>query len=190
MALAKSSFSDDRGFTLAEVLVASAIFVTGLVALAALFALSTQSNRMARANTMTMVLAQQKMEQLRGLTWGFDLLGLPLSDSTTDISVVPATATGSGLSPSPAGTLTQNTAGYVDYLDGLGNWVGTGPSMPRTAVYIRRWSIEPLPANPNNTLVLQVLVTRHQDRGTADSGSVRRLPEEARLISVKTRKSL
>jgi hypothetical protein len=49
--------------------------------------------------------------------------------------------------------------------------------------------VEPLPTNPNNTLIIQVLVTRRRDRGTADIGSVARAPEEARLITVKTRKA-
>ena len=55
-------------------------------------------------------------------------------------------------------------------------------------MYIRRWSVEPLPTNPNNTLILQVLVFLNRDRGDADAGNVARLPEEARLVSVKTRK--
>ena len=166
------------------------IFVTAIVALGGFMALSTQSNTMARSTTMTMVAAQQKMEQLRGLTWGFDILNLPVSDTTTDISVQPTTQTGSGLAPSPPNSLTQSFDGYVDYLDKYGNWIGTGVVPPRGMVYIRRWSIEPLPANPNNTLILQVLVTKRANRGAADAGAVGRLPEEARLVSVKTRKSL
>ncbi len=190
MALAKSTFSDQSGFSLVETLVACLILITGVVSLAGLFTISTTANRTARATTFAMVLAQQKMEQLRGMAWGFDVLGLPLSDMTTDISSVPFTSAGTGLSPSPAGTLTQNTAGFVDYLDQYGNWVGSGGSAPQGTVYIRRWSIEPLPTNPNNTLILQVLVTRRTDRGTANQGNVARLPEEARLVSVKTRKTI
>jgi prepilin-type N-terminal cleavage/methylation domain-containing protein len=190
MALAKSRFSDQSGFSLAEVLVAIVILVTGVIALAQLFIISTSANRVARVTTLAMVLAGQKMEQLRGLTWGFDVLGLPLSDTTSDISTVPVTSSGAGLSPSPAGSLAQNMAGYVDYLDENGQWVGSGAQVPRGTVYIRRWSIEPLPTNPNNTLILQVLVTRLLNRGNAGHGSVARLPEEARLVSVKTRKSL
>ncbi len=189
MALAKSRFSDQSGFSLVEVLVASLILMTGVIALAQLFIIATSANRVARGTTSTMVLAQQKMEQLRGMAWGFDVLGLPLSDTTTDISVVPFTAAGTGLSPSPAGSLTQNTPGFVDYLDQYGNWVGSGGNPAPGTVYIRRWSIEPLPTNPNNTLILQVLVTRRADRGTANQGNVARLPEEARLVSVKTRKT-
>jgi prepilin-type N-terminal cleavage/methylation domain-containing protein len=190
MALAKSTFSDQSGFTLVEVLVAMMILTTGVIALAQLFIISTSANRAARVTTSTMVLAQQKMEQLRSLTWGFDVLGLPLSDTSTDISVIPFTQGGSGLSPSPAGTLTQNTTGFVDYLDQYGNWVGTGGNPVPGTVYIRRWSIEPLPANPNNTLILQVLVTRSRNRGTADQNNVARLPEEARLVTVKSRKTI
>ncbi len=194
MALAKSKCSDASGFTLTEVLIACVILTTGIVALAQLFMISTASNRTARSMTSTMVMAQQKMEQLRSLTWGFDTLNLPLSDTTTDISVVPFTSSGSGLSPSPGGTLTQNTSGFVDYLDQYGNWVGHGSSPPSTAVWIRRWSIEPLPTNPNNTLILQVLVTRYRNRAAAgalgEGEDVARLPEEARLVSVKTRKTI
>jgi prepilin-type N-terminal cleavage/methylation domain-containing protein len=186
--LAESRSSD--GFSLVEVLVATTLLATGLLAVAQLFAVATDANRRSRVETTAAILAEQKMEQLRGLTWGFDLAGLPLTDTTSNISVTPPTPTGGGgLTPSPAGTLTSNTPGFVDYLDALGNWVGTGGGVPAGAVYIRRWSIEPMPINPNNTLVLQVLVTRWRDRGDADSGPVRRLPEEARLISVKTRKA-
>ncbi len=63
--------------------------------------------------------------------------------------------------------------------------------MPAQAVYVRRWSVEPLPANPNNTVILQVLVTKARNRGPADSegGPGRRPRDEARLITLKTRKS-
>ncbi len=170
----------------------SAVFICGVVALAQLFVLSTQANRGARTATSAAVLAQQKMEQMRSLSWGFDILGLPLTDTTSDISKVPTGNGGNGLSPSPAGTLQQNITGYVDYLDQFGNWVGNaGGSPPPGAVFIRRWSVEPLPTNPNNTLILQVLVTRVRNRGIANNATdAGRLPDEARLVSVKTRKTI
>ena len=78
----------------------------------------------------------------------------------------------------------------MDYLDAQGDVLGDGGTVvPDNTAYIRRWFVEPLPTNPNNTLILQVLVTRRADRGLSDAGSVRRLPEEARLITVKTRKA-
>ncbi len=185
----------EAGFSLVETAVATAILAASLVALAQLFGVATATNRSARTTTVATVLAYQKMEQLRGLTYGFDALGLPATDSATDTSVTPALpAGGTGLTPSPSGALSSNTAGYVDYLDQFGNSLCTGAgscggTLPVGTAYIRRWSIEPLPTNPNNTLVLQVLVTQRRTRGTADAGSVGRAPDEARIVSIKTRKA-
>ena len=180
-----------------EVVIAMGVMMVGLVALAQLFALSTSANQSSKTTTFATMLAQQKMEQLRGLTWGFDTLGLPVSDVTTNSSVVPQPAgcpfpsgagIGSGLSPSPAGTLSDNVSGWVDYLDINGCLLGGGATAPNRTIYIRRWSVEPLPTNPNNTLILQVLVTRRVDRGAANQGNVARMNEEARVMSIKTRK--
>ena len=171
-------------------MIATAILATSLVSLAQLFALSTRSNLGSRNTTYAAVLAQQKLEELRSLAWGFDQVGLPVSDLTTDTTVTPENPnTGTGLSPSADSTLQANTTGYVDYTDAFGNKLGGGAVPPQNAIYTRRWSISPLPTNPNNTIVIQVLVTRLQDRGAADQGAVRRLPEEARMITVKTRKA-
>lgn len=180
----------NAGFSLIETIVASAILAVALTSLAELFAISIKANAVARNGGMTMILAVQKMEQLRSLTWGYDGSGLPISDLTTDTSVSPERPTsGTGLSPSPPDALRESTNGYVDYLDSNGNLLGGGTVPPAGSSYRRRWSIEPLPTNPDNTLILQVLVTRRFDRGAADQGSVVRLPEEARLLSVKTRKA-
>jgi hypothetical protein len=109
---------------------------------------------------------------------------------TTNTTVSPQTPTGGkGLSPSSSASLQENTPGFVDYVDAYGNKLGTGENPPDNAIYIRRWSITPLPTNPNNTLVIQVLVTRHRTRGAASQGSVGRLPDEARMITVRTRKA-
>jgi len=190
MALAKFKATAESGFSIIEVLMATAIMVVGVASLGQLFALSTQRNTSSKNTTFAAVLAQQKMEQLRSLSWGFDTLGLPTTDTATDTTVVPEAAGGTGLSPSPVNTLQQNVVGWVDYLDAKGQSLGGVSAVtPATAVYIRRWMVEPLPTNPNNTIVIQVLVTRHRNRGTADGGSVTRLPDEARIISVKTRKA-
>jgi type II secretory pathway pseudopilin PulG len=186
-----NSFNNgESGFSLIEVMVATGLLVTALVTLAQLFVISTRSNIGSHNTTYASVLAEQKLEELRALAWGYDTQGLPLSDTTTDTTVSPETPTGgTGLSASPATTLQSNTTGYVDYVDSFGNKLGTGVNPPDKAIYTRRWSITPLPTNPNNTLVIQVLVTRNRNRGAADQGAVLRLPEEARMITVKTRKA-
>jgi hypothetical protein len=192
MALAECTATNasERGSTLIEVLVATMVMITGVLGMAQMFSLATTSNASSRANTFTTILAEQKLEQLRSLTWGFDVEGLPLSDFSTDTSVVPEDPDGgTGLSPSPVDALRSNTLGYVDHLDRHGAIIGNDEVPPAGTVYTRRWSVEPLPTNPNNTLIIQVLVTRHRDRGQADQGNVIRLGDEARVITVKTRKS-
>lgn len=173
------------------------ILSVALVSLAQLFAMSQRSNMSSRTNTYAALLAQQKMEELRGLTWGYDILGLPVSDFATDTSAMEAISgcaassggSATGLTPSPWGTLQQNTAGWVDYVDENGCVLGGGGQAPLRTKFTRRWSVEPLPSNPNNTLILQVLVTKRANRGNADAGNVGRMNDEARLMSVKTRKT-
>jgi hypothetical protein len=55
---------------------------------------------------------------------------------------------------------------------------------------VRRWSVEPLPTNPNNTLIFQVVVFALGERAANGQGPVLdRVRDEARLVTVKTRKS-
>lgn len=60
---------DDRGFTLIEVLVAATLLTIGLLAGAQLFAAAAASNRTSRAITRATVLAVDKMEQLRAVSF-------------------------------------------------------------------------------------------------------------------------
>jgi len=179
------------GFSLLETVIATGIMASALVTLGQLFGLSVSSNRAAQALTYTTVLAEQKMEQLRGLEWGLDSVGLPVTDNETDTSAAIETpAGGTGLSPSPGDTLTRNVLGWVDYVDRSGNTIGGGANPPPKTVYVRRWSVEPLGRNPDNAIVIQVLVTSRLNRGVADAaGSTVRLPGESRLVLVKTRKA-
>jgi hypothetical protein len=169
------------------------LLMTVSLGVAQLFAVSIKANQVARGQTSTTALAAQKMEQLRSMTWGFDLqgLGLPVTDTTTDLSRYPHTANGSGLNPSPAGSLEENLTGYHDFLDITGAWVGTGLPAPSNAVFVRRWAIVPLPTNPNNTIILQVLVSAVSDENARVAGpdGRKRMAGDTLLTSVKTRKA-
>ena len=192
--MAREKFNCSNGFSLVEVVISMGLLTTMSLGVAQLFAASTNANRVARNSTSTIALAEQKMEQLRSLSWGFDLQGqgLPVSDTTTNLAVYPHRADGSGLNPSPSGTLNENTAGYVDFLDAQANWIGTGTTAPANTMYVRRWAIVPLPTNPNNTLVFQVLVSpmsNESARVVTQSGARTRMPGDAMLVSVKTRKA-
>ncbi len=186
---AASSLSPERGFSLVEVLVAAALLATALISVAELFGIATRSNIAARNTTAASILAAQKVEELRALAWGFDAAGVPSADLASDTSVSPERpAGGTGLTTSPNGALGANTPGWVDYVDSSGAKLAGGAQPPVDAIFIRRWSVRPLAASPADTLVIQVLVTRNRQRGAADLGAVARLPEEARLVTVRTRK--
>lgn len=194
MLQAKSSFSSSRGFSLVEVVIAMGLLTIVSLGVAQLFAVATRANQVAKGQTSTTALAEQKLEQLRSLTWGYDTegQGLPVSDTSSNLAVDPPNASGSGLNPSPSDSLASSQTNYVDYLDGHGQYVATGTTIPPEAVYVRRWSIQPLPTNPNNTLILQVLVTpvsNERIREGVGNGTLRRLPGDALLVSVKTRKA-
>jgi type II secretory pathway pseudopilin PulG len=185
--------SSSRGFSLVEVVISMGLLTAVSLGVAQLFALTTRANLIAKGQTSTTAMAEQKLEQLRGLTWGFDLegQGLPLSDTTTNLAVYPPAHNGSGLNPSPSDSLEENTPGFVDFVDGSGTWVGTGTTPPASAVYIRRWSIQPLPTNPNNTLVIQVLVTpvASESARVESAFSRTRMVGDALLVTVRTRKA-
>lgn len=178
---------EDCGFTLTDVLVAMLILMSGAMAAAGLFIVSAASTRTALVETQTTVLAAAKMEQLQSLVWSYDSGGAPVSDMSTDLSVEPATNAGVGLRASPVDALDRSCPGYVDYLDAGGRWVGTGPVPPRGAVYLRRWSIQPLAHFPGDALVLQVLVTTVvRDASRITTASARRAPD-ASLATVRLR---
>jgi len=180
--------SIDRGFSLIEVCLAMIVLAVALSVVAQLFVVSLSAQDSARVQSITTVLASQKLEQLRGLMWTVDGSAVPVSDRSTDLSLDPPTAGGSGLSGSPLNALDVNTPKYVDYLDAHGAWVGTGPSPPRAARYIRRWCIQPLPADPQDAVILQVLVTTVTTERHARTPRTR-LPTDALVVSIRTRKA-
>jgi hypothetical protein len=135
-----------HGFSVIEAVIASAILITGLASLAQLFVASTRATGAAGMRSMAAILAVDKMEQLRVLAWTVDHAGLSVSDS--------------GLSASPPDALDRDVAGFSDRPNG----------------WTRRWSVQPLPANPGDTIVVQVRVI-------TPGG------EEARMTTVRTRRA-
>jgi hypothetical protein len=177
-------------------MVATTILAVALVSLADLLAYATRATVGSGDTTRAVILAEQKLEQLKALAWSTGEDGGRMSDGASNVAAATvsgecaAIATGAavGLTPSPPGALASNTDGYVDYLDAHGCVLGGGPVPPAGTTHIRRWSIAAADAGPD-TLVLQVLVTsrgiRMNIQGNAGSG---RMPGEARVVSLKTRR--
>ena len=168
------------GSALVEVLVASGLLIVAATGVAPVMAHAVRASFSARAATSAAVLTAQKIEQLRSLEWGITADGIPMSDVTTDLSTEAANDGGPGLGASPPGTLEENMPPYVDYLDGMGTWAGHGASPPASAVYVRRWSVQPLAGDPD-TLVLQAMVTTA--RASPGPSAV-----QSRLVSLRTRR--
>jgi len=180
-------FAEDRGFTLAEVCVAIVLLALAVAGVAQMISFAKRATWAARVQTTATILATQKLEQLRSLLWNVDAAGQRLSDVVTDLSRQPPTNGGAGLGASSAGAIDANTPGYVDFLNGRGEWVGTGSTAPPTATFIRRWSIRPLPEDPADTLILQVLVTTVTGDRHAPTPR-RRLGQDALVTTMLSRK--
>jgi prepilin-type N-terminal cleavage/methylation domain-containing protein len=183
----------DAGFSLVEALVAVAILASAALSIAHLLVTSTRANLSSRNTTRAVILAEQKMAQLKALAWTMDDAGGAVSDVGSNVAAFPATGAcpsasagaAVGLAPSPPGTLAANVDGYVDYVDARGCALGGGSSPPAGTAYARRWAIG-RPAG-TDTLVFEVLVTpRVSAAGAGGAGG--RLPDEALLVGAKARR--
>jgi prepilin-type N-terminal cleavage/methylation domain-containing protein len=120
-----------RGFTLVEVLIALAIVVSVITGAAQLAAIAIRTNLRAATMTTTVLLAQNKLEEILG-----GVAGAPTR--------------------SPPGTLESNIGGWSDIVDQSGRVLD--PSIASDRDYVRRWAIEPLATS--GTIVVQVVVVR------------------------------
>lgn len=180
-----------RGAALVEALVALALLAVVASSLAPLFALAGTAAILARDQSLTTMLAASRLQELHALTWAYRVseegAAIALSDTSTDLSVVPPTNAGHGLRGSPPDTLWRNVSGYAEFLDGRGRHLGAGPDPPPAARYVRRWAVTPLPGDPGETLVLTVMAaTMVAERRGARSGAERR-PGDCWLVSAVTR---
>lgn len=178
----------DRGFSLVEALLAVTVTTLAVSALVQLAILSARANDLAESTTFAAVLASQKLEQLRALTWTFDQDGAPISDTSTDTTMAPERLSGgTGLAPSPTNALLRSTPGYCDFLDASGLSLGGSTTPPARAAFVRRWSIG-LVGAATDTLVIQVSVMRVRGQNRVGDTIARRLPGEVRMTGIKTRK--
>ena len=141
-----------KGFSLVEVLVAMALVASTAIGLAELFVVSSQVTHAARISSVATLAAESKRAELRARPWAY---------------VGSAVLSDDGLAVSPSTALTVSVAGFVDYVDVSGLPIAYALQPSSNSVYVRRWSIQPLPADPANTLVLQVVaapVTRPLSR--------------------------
>jgi prepilin-type N-terminal cleavage/methylation domain-containing protein len=152
-----------RGFTLVETLIATSITAVAITSLTQLFVIATRANADARRATFASILATEKIEQLRSLGADLDREGSP--------------------------SLSADLPGACDFLDQYGRSLGTGSSPLAGTVYTRRWSVEPIPSDPD-TFVVQVAVFPRRGRGAVDPAASDARPfGGAQVVTVKTRRA-
>lgn len=84
----RSAFSNRRGFTLIEVLVAMVILLAGIIGIVQLFPVSLQANRDAELKGKAVLLAQQKVDELRRDADRLGVLITAIRDSDTETAPV------------------------------------------------------------------------------------------------------
>ena len=84
--------------------------------------------------------AQDKLEHLRSLTFGYDPVGAPITDL--------------GLAPSASQSLSEDTDGFVDFID------SEGRASADSGVFTRRWRITPIDELAPEALAIEVCVFR------------------------------
>ncbi len=148
------------GFTLVEVLVATALFSSGLVAVAQLTVLVSRSNVASRDTSASSLFSSQKLNEL----------------STDELASI--------VLSSPDAWMREASA-TTEYLDSAGTVVPAVGSPPGNAVYIRRWSVTPLVADVTGGVVIQVSTERVRRR-LLDGLAADALPlDAARVIGIR-----
>jgi type II secretory pathway pseudopilin PulG len=128
-----------RGFTLVETLIATGILITAIAGLAQLFALSVRFTRDSSQFGAALIAAQDKLEILRSLRFGYDEDGRPVTDPR--------------LQPSRDTSLHENVGSHFEWLNDDGS-VGA----ERGSSYVRRWRITEIAANEPAVIAIDVCV--------------------------------
>lgn len=179
--------TNQRGFSLIEVVVAVSVLSVGVSALAQLTVVSGRASVAAAQADIIRNVAREKMEQLRALPFTSEDGMLPVTDFASDLAVTPASgAGGAGLGVWSGDSLLSNVAGYCDFLDGSGRWLAAGPAPPRNAVWVRRWSVQPL-GGLADALLLQVVVVPAHIVGTSANAAAARSANAAWLVDIRRR---
>lgn len=125
---------NDSGFTLIEVMVAIVILTVGLLSLAQMMVLATNSNTLSGRMTSASALAKEQLERLKAAPFYADPTSFARNPVLND-----------------GGDIDSTVGGYVQYYDPDGL-----PTAAGNALYEVRWEIETVPTN----LPLQMLQIR------------------------------
>lgn len=182
-----------RGVTLIETLIGLALMAMLAVTMAWLLAFGRGVTQSTRRHTVALWLARARLEQLRGLVFARQLLALggvvEVTDLTTALSGREPRLGGPGLGVAPADALIASRAGYVDYLDAQGRWVGEDERIARSAAFVRRWQVRRLGAGAGEVVSFEVLVAPTAVAARASPADLLAHPDVVRLIGARARRA-
>jgi len=121
MRMKKKSYCGESGFSLIEVMVAVVILTVGLLSLAQLMVVATNSNSLSGRMTSSAAIAKERLELLKAA---------PFYINVAAKAVNPQLA--------PGGNINNDVGGYFQYYDPDGRPVGG----PAGALYLVRWQIQ------------------------------------------------
>jgi hypothetical protein len=135
----RRAFTSERGVTLIETAIASAILLIAMVGLMTMAGLATMyTENHGHLEARTTEYAQDKMEQL---------LALAYNDAISDTVFFPAHASGgTGLAVGGSTNTAAPTNGYVDWLAQDGTLLHGGTAAPSNWFYERVWKVEQISA--------------------------------------------
>jgi len=160
MTLSTRKRKNESGFTLIEVMVAIVILTVGLLSLAQMMVLATNSNTLSGRMTSASALAKEQLERLKAAPF--------YTDPTTFVRN-PVLADG--------GDIDATVGGYVQYYDPDGL-----PTAAANALYEVRWEIETIPTG----LPLQMLLIRVRCLPAAGMQDQFAIIGEARFTTFRT----
>jgi len=149
-----------RGFTLFETLIATGILLTTFAGVAQLFVLGAQLTRQSVRSGAALVAAQDKLESLRGVPFGYSGDGTAITDAALRIS--------------PPTSLEQDVDCCVDWVDAG----GVSREDRAQAAFVRRWRVSEIGAGVPDAISIEVCVF------TAPAGSH---PADVCLATIRSR---
>jgi hypothetical protein len=153
----------EYGLTLVETLIGLALVAGLALTVTLLIALARNVTSSGRRQLLALTLARAKLEQLQGLAFSRSLLPsggtVDVTDLVTDLSGDRPSVGGAGLADSPADALVAPRAGYFDYLDAQGRWIGAGADDWRRAAFVRRWTVRRVGSGGGEWVAFEVLVS-------------------------------